>query len=168
MLMASPMHACWSDCSSARAPSGASVRHSNDSAIVVLSFIVPSRTGGFEAHIQARATHLYETRWAPKRFSLGRIIVIIEFILSRCRPKPGDFRKNQVAFTKISVSAFFALHAVGGRGSAALGAGAVERHALNAADGTLFRRQRARVDAHPGDLRRQPAVFDLRATVHHH
>src|ERR1700736_1437378 len=110
MLMASPMQACWSDCSSARAPSGASVRQSNDSAIVVLSLIVPSRTGGIEAHIHARAAHLYETRWAPRRFSSGRIIVIIEFILSHCRPKPGRlsqkldrFRQNQVALAKLSV-----------------------------------------------------------------
>src|SRR4029077_17941050 len=44
MFMASPLQACWSDCSSARAPSGASVRHSSDSAIAVLIFIVPSRT----------------------------------------------------------------------------------------------------------------------------
>src|ERR1700730_6714670 len=100
MVIASPMHACWSDCSSARAPSGASVRHSNDSAIVVLSFIVPSPTGGVEAHIQARAAHLYETRWGPRRFSSVRIIVIIEFIWSRCRPKPADFLKNQLAFVK--------------------------------------------------------------------
>src|SRR5882672_1470056 len=105
MVMASPMQACWSDCSSARAPSGASVRQSNDSAIVVLSFIVPSRTGGVEAHIQARAAHLYETRQNPGRFSSGRIIVTIELLLSRCRPNPG--RLSQ----KISVSAFFALHA---------------------------------------------------------
>src|SRR6202021_2559221 len=87
-------------CSSARAPSGASVRHSNDSAIVVLSFIVPSPTGGVEAHIQARVAHLYETRWGPRRFSSVRIIVIIEFIWSRCRPKPADFLKNQLAFVK--------------------------------------------------------------------
>src|ERR1700675_812055 len=103
MLMASPMQACWSDCSSALAPSGASVRHSNDSAIVVLSFIVPSRTGGFEAHIQARAAHLYETRWGPRRFSSGRIIVTFEFLLSRCRSKPGGLSQNQVALAKFSV-----------------------------------------------------------------
>src|SRR5258708_11906428 len=96
MVMASPMQACWSDCSSALAPSGASVRQSNDSAIVVLSFIVPSRTGGIEAHIQARAAHLYETRQNPGRFCSGQIIVTIELILSRCRPTRADFRNSQV------------------------------------------------------------------------
>src|SRR5262249_15220069 len=55
-------------------------------------------------------------------------------------------------------------------GGAARHGGAVERHALNAAAEDLrpLRGQRARVDTHPGDLRGQAAVLDLRAAVHHH
>src|SRR3954452_9654958 len=48
--------------------------------------------------------------------------------------------------------------------------GPVERHALDAAAGELrlLGGEGAGVDAHPGDLRRQPPVLDLRAAVHHH
>src|SRR5262245_31460694 len=57
-----------------------------------------------------------------------------------------------------------------GVGRAARHGDAIERHALNAAAEELrpLRRQRPGVHAHPGDLRRQAAVFDLGAAVHHH
>src|SRR5712691_11000437 len=58
----------------------------------------------------------------------------------------------------------------GGVSRAARDSGAVERHALDAAAEKLrlLRREGAGVDAHPGDLRRKPAVLDLRSAVHHH
>jgi hypothetical protein len=49
---------------------------------------------------------------------------------------------------------FLALRAVCGLGRAPARAGAVERHALNAADGCLLGAQRARVDADPGNFGR--------------
>src|SRR5262245_14254657 len=57
-----------------------------------------------------------------------------------------------------------------GVGGAARERDAVERHALDAASEQLrlLGGKRAGIDAHPGDLRRQAPVFDLRATVHHH
>src|SRR5262249_25228160 len=47
---------------------------------------------------------------------------------------------------------------------------AVERHALDAApeEPRFLGGESAGVHAHPGDLRWQEAVFDLRAAVHHH
>src|SRR5262249_55081906 len=58
----------------------------------------------------------------------------------------------------------------GGVGGAARERDAVERHALDAASEqlSLLGGEGAGVDAHPGDLRRQASVFDLRAAVHHH
>src|SRR5713101_2306445 len=56
-----------------------------------------------------------------------------------------------------------------GVGGAARERDAVERHALDATpeELRLLGGESAGVDAHPGDLRRQAAVFDLRAAVHH-
>src|SRR5215472_14613988 len=47
--------------------------------------------------------------------------------------------------------------------------GALKRKALDAARSYRFLgADRARVDAHPGDLGREAAVFDFWAAVHHH
>src|ERR1700747_1607524 len=72
-------------------------------------------------------------------------------------------RENSLA----SAAGFFRAHrSVGG---AARERDAVERHALDATpeELRLLGGESAGVDAHPGDLRRQAAVFDLRAAVHH-
>src|SRR5215470_7568654 len=60
--------------------------------------------------------------------------------------------------------------ALGGGCCATRGGHTIERHALDAAAGNLrpLRREGARIDAEPGNLRRQAAVFDFRAAVHHH
>src|SRR4051794_26913918 len=52
---------------------------------------------------------------------------------------------------------------IGGEGIAAADADAVKRQALTVSGHRrAFRAERARVDAHPGNLRRQSAIFDFR------
>src|SRR6266496_1739131 len=69
--------------------------------------------------------------------------------------------------TSHSLLAAFPRCAVRGLGRPAGRRRAVERHALNAAAHHLglLRGERARVDPHPGDFRRQPPVFDLGTAV---
>src|SRR5690242_7045105 len=79
--------------------------------------------------------------------------------------KLGRRSLYSVLANRYSLLASLAGGAVRRSGGAARHGGAVERHALDAAaeDLCLLRGQRARVDAHPGDLGGQPAVLDLRA-----
>src|ERR1700727_780664 len=75
-------------------------------------------------------------------------------------------RNNRFAFASRKVALVFR-GAIGGGGLAATDAHPVQRqpHALGR-NGRAFRAQRARIDAHPRNLRGQPAIFDLRAAVH--
>src|SRR5262249_55525163 len=74
-------------------------------------------------------------------------------------------RSAQTAFGKL-LTAVSALNAIRCDSSAAWSGCSVERHALQAADRRFFRTHGAGVNADPRNLRGQPAIFDLGATVH--